>query len=115
MESLLERIISTPSLGAIWVAQSGTKLVGYLVAVFIMSLEHRGLMAEIDELFVVPEARARGAGQTLLFTAEQRLMQKGCVRVQLQLGIDNEAARGFYLRNGYEGRAGFELLDKSLR
>lgn len=51
--ALLERLIRTPSLGTIWVAQCGSKLVGYLIAVFIMSVEHRGLMAEIDEFFVV--------------------------------------------------------------
>jgi hypothetical protein len=36
------------------------------------------------------------------------------VRVQLQLGVTNAAARTFYERRGYAGRAGYQLLDKPL-
>lgn len=112
--TLLEQILANGNLGMVWVAQSGSELIGYLVAVFVMSLEHKGLMAEIDELFVVPEARAQGAGGELLLTAEQSLAKAGCLRVQLQLGVGNSAARAFYRRHGYEQRDGFELMDKAL-
>lgn len=112
--ALLEQILTSRNLGVVWVADCGDALVGYLVAVNVMSLEHRGLMAEIDEFFVVPEARAQGVGGQLLLTAEQSLAKTGCVRLQLQLGVENSAARGFYRRHGYELREGFELMDKAL-
>ena len=111
---LLEQILAHRDLGIVWVAQSSDALVGYLVAVHVMSLEHKGLMAEIDEFFVVPEARAKGAGRQLLLAAERGLTQAGCVRLQLQLGVDNAAARRFYERHGYEPRDGYELMDKAL-
>ena len=112
--ALLNRLLLEPGLGRIWVAVTGGTLSGYLVAVFVLSLEHQGVMAEIDELFVLPHARARGAGAQLLAVAEDALALAGCVRLQLQLGVSNSAARGFYERRGYTARAGYELLDKSL-
>ena len=111
---LLERILSQPDLGAIWVAETGDELIGYLLAVYLFSLEHRGLMAEIDEFFVVPTVRTGGVGAALLYVAEDELAARGCVCVQLQLARDNFRAHGFYQRNGYNEREGYELLDKRL-
>jgi len=114
VELLLQRLIGTAELGQVFVAASGTELCGYLALVHVLSLEHGGLMAEIDELFVLPAARAQGLGGQLLTAAEAALRQRGCVRVQLQLGVANAAARSFYQRRGYAGRAGYQLLDKPL-
>jgi len=98
----------------VWVAQAGTALVGYLVVVLVMSVEHQGLMGEIDELFVLPEARAQGTGATLLAAAEQQLAAAGCLHLQLQLSLGNRTARDFYQKRGFTPRAGYELLDKPL-
>ena len=87
---------------------------GYLVAVFMLSLEHGGLMAEIDEVFVSQEMRSAGLGTQLLEAAERDLAARGLLRLQLQLGVDNEGARRFYERHGFRRRAGYELLDKPL-
>jgi GNAT superfamily N-acetyltransferase len=111
---LLSRIASQPELGAIWVAETDGELVGYLIAVYIFSLEQKGLMAEIDEFFVSPGARTYGVGAALLAVAESDLAGAGCVAVQLQLGKDNWRARAFYRRHGYDERAGYELLGKRL-
>jgi GNAT superfamily N-acetyltransferase len=116
VEVLLEELLARPAeRGLIWVAESQRALVGYLIAVLVLSLEHRGLMAEIDEFFVLPEARARGIGSALLSAAEADLAQRGCVRLQLQLATANARGRAFYERKGYGERAGYRLLDKALR
>ena len=114
IESLLRAFLSDPRSGAGWLAISGGETVGYLLATFVFSLEHGGLMAEIDELFVTPPARSAGVGSALLQTAEAALKQRGCVRIQLQLSSDNAAARKFYRRHGYAERDRYELLDKPL-
>lgn len=114
IEMLLQRLLGEPRLGAVWVAEESGRILGYLVAATVLSLEHGGLMAEIDELFVLPEARARGSGARLLAAAEAALTARGYVRLQLQIGVDNEAARAFYTRRGYRGRAGYGLLEKAL-
>jgi GNAT superfamily N-acetyltransferase len=115
IEVLLEELLASPERGLIWVAESERALAGYLIAMLVSSLEHGGVMAEIDELFVLPEARARGIGSALLAAAEAELAQRGCVRLQLQLATANARGRAFYERKGYGERAGYRLLDKALR
>jgi GNAT superfamily N-acetyltransferase len=115
VELLLQRLLADAKLGVVWVAEAEAELVGYLIAVLVLSIEHQGLMAEIDEFFVTPQARSRGIGARLLAMAEDELGARGCVRLQLQLGVGNADARGFYERRGYTRRAGYELWDRDLK
>jgi GNAT superfamily N-acetyltransferase len=101
--------------GCAWVAEEAGLLCGYLLVVLVLSVEHQGAMGEIDELFVLPHARSRGVGAALLAAAENWLRERGAVRLQLQLNKANASARLFYERRGYTARAGYELLDRSLR
>lgn len=110
----LERLLSDPRLGAGWIALEGDVAVGYLIAVYVFSLEHLGITAEIDEFYVAPSQRGSGVGSRLLEAAEAEFARIGCTNVSLQLGRGNAAARAFYRRHGYRERAGFELLDKML-
>jgi ribosomal protein S18 acetylase RimI-like enzyme len=114
LSPLLKRLASEPELGAIWVADAGGELLGYLLAVHSFSLEQQGPIAEIDEFFVSPAARTYGVGAALLDVAESDLAYAGCVCLQLELGKDNLRARAFYRRHGYKERDGYELLDKRL-
>jgi ribosomal protein S18 acetylase RimI-like enzyme len=115
IELLLKELLASPAAGSVWVAESQTALTGYLIVVLVMSLEHQGLMGEIDEFFVNPEARSQGVGEQLLAAAEAWLVRHGGVRLQLQLGVSNRRAQAFYERHGYAARAGYQLLDKPLR
>jgi GNAT superfamily N-acetyltransferase len=110
----LARALSTPGLASGWIALAKGQPVGYLLAVYVFSLEHLGLTAEIDEFFVLPSARGRGIGEELLRLAEAEFVHRGCTNVSLQLGGGNDGARTFYRTHGYAERAGFELLDKML-
>jgi GNAT superfamily N-acetyltransferase len=114
VELLLQKLLAEPRLGTACVADAQGRLTGYLIAVTVLSLEHGGVMAEIDEFFVLPEARARGVGTQLLAAAEAALAALGCVRLQLQLAVGNGAARDFYQHRGYRAREGYRLLDKAL-
>jgi GNAT superfamily N-acetyltransferase len=116
IELVLKELLAGPvTRAAIWVAESQGSLVGYLIVVLVMSVEHQGLMGEIDEFFVSPATRSHGTGARLLAAAEADLLRRGCVRLQLQLAIGNTRARSFYERHGYAARAGYRLLDKPLR
>jgi len=114
VEALLEGLLASPERGACWIAETSDSINGYLLAVFVFSLEHGGLAAEIDEVFVAPSMRSAGVGSLLLAAAERDMAAHGVVHVQLQLGVGNQRARGFYERRGFSRRAGFELLDKPL-
>jgi GNAT superfamily N-acetyltransferase len=110
----LKRLLSAPDLGAGWIAIVEDVAVGYLLAVYVFSLEHLGVTAEIDELFVLPSRRGHGIGSALLKTAESEFVRVQCTNVSLQLSRGNASARAFYRRQAYTERSGYELLDKML-
>ena len=52
IELVLKELLEGPvARGSIWVAEARGALAGYLIVVLVMSVEHQGLMGEIDELF----------------------------------------------------------------
>jgi len=114
VELVLQGLLHDDTRGMVWVADSEGELLGYLVLVFVVSVEHGGLMAEIDELYVCEGHRERGTGGQLLRECEEELRRRGCVRLQLQIALANETARAFYARRGFGARAGYTLLDKPL-
>jgi ribosomal protein S18 acetylase RimI-like enzyme len=107
--------LSHSTLGAGWIATVESAPAGYLLAVYVFSLEHLGVTAEIDEFFVSPSHRGSGIGAALLETAEAEFTRAGLTNVSLQLARNNDAARRFYHAHGYGNRSGYELLDKVLR
>lgn len=110
----LKRLLSDPGLGGGWIARAGGEAVGYLLAVYVFSLEHFGLTAEVDELFVLSGHRGSGIGSALLQAAESAAAGAGCTNMSLRLGWDNDKARAFYGRHGFRERSGYRLLEKEL-
>ena len=109
----LRRVLSEDHLGAGWIAVHDGAPIGYLLAVYVFSLEHLGSTAEVDEFFVRPQFRAMGVGSKLLETAEATFVAAGCTNVSLQVGRSNDLGRAFYLQRGYALRQGYELFDKT--
>lgn len=114
VEAALRLQLADPKMAAAWVALADRVPIGYLLAVYVFSLEHLGLTAEIDEFYVPAEHRNSGVGTALLEAAEATFVAAGCTNVSLQLGHGNDAARAFYRRSGYREREGYDLLDKSI-
>jgi GNAT superfamily N-acetyltransferase len=114
VENLLRAALFADGRARCWLAEPAGEVGGYVLAVLVFSLEHGGMMAEIDEFFVAPAFRRHGIGAALLREAENVLRESGVKRVQLQLGSGNARARHFYAARGYGRRSGFELWDKAL-
>ncbi|WP_226012648.1 GNAT family N-acetyltransferase [Halomicrobium salinisoli] len=56
----------------------------------------------VENIYVTPAHRGRGVGSELLAAAERTLEDRGVDVVALDVMADNEAARRFYRRHGYE-------------
>jgi ribosomal protein S18 acetylase RimI-like enzyme len=56
----------------------------------------------IENIYVEPDYRGDGLGERLVDEAEEELVQRGAEAVALEVLADNEAARRFYRRQGYE-------------
>lgn len=111
----IRRLIEHAAPGAVLLADSAAGVVGYLLLVYVFSLEHLGLTAEIDELYIEPVFRSCGVGAALLKSAETAAADAGCTNISLQLGRHNERGCAFYRREGYALRDGYTLLEKSLK
>ncbi len=114
IEGLLRSALCADGHVRCWLAEQAGEPAGYLLAALVFSLEHGGVMAEIDEFFVTPAYRGQGIGAALLRHAERVLQESGVKRLQLQLGSDNARARDFYVAQRYGRRSSFELWDKAL-
>ena len=114
MRKIVSRLLEDASLGRIWIANLYGEPAGYLLAVYVFSLEHQGLTAEIDEFFIQTQHRNLGMGARMLSAAEEQFRAEGCTNVSLQIGRSNEAARRFYQGHGFDARAGYEIVSKML-
>lgn len=59
---------------------------------------HRGWLYTIA---VEPSHQRRGIGSRLLKSAERKLLQMGCKKINLQIRADNDAVSEFYRCHGY--------------
>lgn len=103
LEPLTEAVLgllSDATRGAILLAHD-FEPVGVAVLAYTWTLEHGGLVAWLDELFVVPDHRARGIGRALLRRALEVAWQNGCRAVELEVGAEHARAEHLYQREGF--------------
>ncbi len=79
-----------------FVAEAAGRIVGTVMAGYD---GHRGW---IYSLAVDPTFRKQGIGRGLLRRAETSLLERGCVKINLQIADGNEAVIGFYEKTGYK-------------
>jgi ribosomal protein S18 acetylase RimI-like enzyme len=82
--------------GLFFVAVDNDTVIGTVMAGYD---GHRGWIYSIA---VSSDYRKMGAGSALLSFAEERLSEKGCMKINLQIMEGNEAVETFYHSNGYQ-------------
>ena len=95
LRSALAGLIEVPARGAILVARDGIDVIGFAVLANTWTVEHGGLVAWLDELYVVPARRGGGVGQALLSRALAEARSLGCLAVELE--VDRLHARAEHL------------------
>jgi GNAT superfamily N-acetyltransferase len=88
-------------------AERGGRAIGVAYVSFTWALEHGGRSAWLEELYVVPEERNRGAGMAMLAAVLEKAAAAGAAAVDLE--VDTGHARAAHL---YE-RAGFRPLSRA--
>lgn len=89
----------------VWIAERGG-WIGYVRASISSPppVFDRGLTLRVGELYVVPEVRGEGVADALLDRAADWGEERDCERVGLSVNAENDRARSFYERRGFETR-----------
>lgn len=96
----LQALLSSPSLGCIWVAYANNLAVGHTVLTIRFTMEHEGLSGYIDDLFVQPEHRRMGVGRGLLEELVAECRARNCKALHVEVGESNVAALALYAKLG---------------
>ena len=81
--------------GLFFVALDGPAVIGTVMAGYD---GHRGW---IYSMAILPDQQKKGIGSRLLAFAEDRLSERGCMKINLQIMDGNEPVEWFYRANGY--------------
>jgi GNAT superfamily N-acetyltransferase len=89
--------------GELLVALHDGVLVGMCQVIIFRHFQHTaGWCAEIESVYVRPDARGQGVGAAMLAHAEAFAQNRGCYRVQLTSRNERLDAHRFYRARGYD-------------
>lgn len=102
LEAAVASLIEMPERGALLLALDADEPIGLAVVGFTWTLEHGGLVAWLDELYVVPARRGKGLGAALLARAVEHSTGAGCAAIELEVDVGHRRAENLYRRAGFE-------------
>lgn len=98
----LATLLDSPA-ARVTVAESADEPVGFAITTTSFGLEN-GLIAELEDLFVVPAARRRGLAGRLIEDSAAWARDRGCRRLELVVapnGLDVGHLFDYYLAHGF--------------
>jgi GNAT superfamily N-acetyltransferase len=101
LSSVFEKIVVDAAPGFVLLARENRQLVGIAYVATILSAEHCGLVAWLEELYVIPKHRSQGVGTALLTAVLERARGGGVVAVDLEIAADHSRAEPLYRRFGF--------------
>jgi GNAT superfamily N-acetyltransferase len=102
-----EDVARSSGRGFILVARENGRAIGIAYVATILSMEHCGLVAWLEELYVIPDCRHRGIGTALMSEVLKRAREAGIMAIDLEVDARQSRAIAFYQR------IGFHSLDRS--
>lgn len=96
-----EGILRVPERGILLLALDATRAVGVACVSFSWTVERGGMVAWLDELYVVPERREHGIGNELLGAVIAAAGEAECRTVELEVETSHARAEHLYRRHGF--------------
>lgn len=93
----------TSESSAVFLARWGEEAQGVATVTTSVGVEY-GCAAEIDDLYVLPQARGRGVASALIEAVCAWCRERGCTTILVTVTPEGEAAHGlmgFYQRRGF--------------
>ena len=101
LSRLLEAVVANEGRGFVLLARADEQVIGVAYAATILSAEHSGLVAWLEELYVAPSYRSQGIGSALLAAVLERAQKAGVVAVDLEVDASHSRAESLYRRSGF--------------
>src|SRR5690606_31633163 len=92
----LSTLIEQPSLGGVWLIRVDDEPAGHAVLSVRHSMEFGGPIGYIDDLYVRPAYRRRGAARAGLDRLVEDCRRRRCHALHVEVGRDNAAAVALY-------------------
>jgi ribosomal protein S18 acetylase RimI-like enzyme len=96
-----EGILRVPERGFVLLAVDPTGAAGIACVSYSWTVERGGLVAWLDELYVVPSRREHGIGNELLGRVIAAAAEDGCRTVELEVETSHARAEHLYRRHGF--------------
>lgn len=96
------QFLNQPDWGRICLIENEGAVAGYYVLTYIYSFEFGGRMAFIDELYINPEFRGRGAGKFAMDQILEFATASGLKMLYLEIEPENHNAAKLYQSRGFE-------------
>lgn len=96
--------------GKSWFINQHNILIGYVLLTFTFSIEFRGCIACVDELYLKEQYRGQGIGEQTLKFIEDTCKAIAIEKIYLEVARNNYRAQKFYRRVGYSDRNYYFML-----
>jgi len=102
LSRVVDLLLCRPHRGRFLLAIDAGRPVGLVAVSFGFPMEHGGRGAWLEELYVMPDARGRGLGESLLRAALDLAAADGAVAIDLEIERGHERVERLYRRAGFE-------------
>ena len=97
----LGKILSDETVGRVYVAREGGRVVAMASLLYSVSTAEGGLVASFEDLIVAPDRRGRGIASTLLSFVIGEARKQGVLRLTLLTDSQNRRAQSLYAKSGF--------------
>lgn len=101
LEYAADGILRVPERGFVLLATRDGDAVGAACVSYSWTVERGGMVAWLDELYVVPHEREHGIGNELLGGVIATAGAAGCLTVELEVETSHARAEHLYRRHGF--------------
>jgi GNAT superfamily N-acetyltransferase len=97
----LAKILSDETVGRVYVAREGRRVVAMASLLYSISTAEGGLAASFEDLIVAPDRRGRGIASALLRHVIEEARSQGVLRLTLLTDSQNRRAQSLYAKSGF--------------
>jgi GNAT superfamily N-acetyltransferase len=96
------KFLRHPELGFVWLAYIGSEAVGVCVISFAISTSIGGLVAKLDDVFVMKKHQRQGVATQMLLALIAELRRKSVLRIDSGVYRKNRNAKKYYEALGFK-------------